>query len=188
MFKKFTLEESVASQTQVKSSVARGLKKRIIEQYPMVEATLEEMMPKKAPVVLIQCRDEQKTQIVVVSEQPIFFCVRDGPMMPTLRLLHTYPCLLDGVRVVKGAIPYVMGGANVAAPGMTHANVIEENRTKSFEAGDPVAIYAEGMTLPMAIGVMKVPLADALAKGKGMAIDMMHYIDDGFWRTPTVSR
>ena len=115
MFKKFTLEESVASQTQVKSSVARGLKKRIIEQYPMVEATLEEMMPKKAPVVLIQCRDEQKTQIVVVSEQPIFFCVRDGPMMPTLRLLHTYPCLLDGVRVDKGAIPYVMGGANVAA-------------------------------------------------------------------------
>ena len=51
-----------------------------------------------------------------------------------------------------------------------------------------MAIYAEGMTLPMAIGVMKVPLADALAKGKGMAIDMMHYIDDGFWRTPTVSR
>ena len=76
----------------------------------------------------------------------------------------------------------------VCAPGMTHANVIEENRTKSFEAGDPVAIYAEGMTLPMAIGVMKVPLADALAKGKGMAIDMMHYINDGFWRTPTVSR
>ena len=31
---------------------------------------------------------ETKTQIVVVDTEPVFFSVRDGPMMPTLRTLH----------------------------------------------------------------------------------------------------
>ena len=131
---------------------------------------------------------ETKTKIVVVDAEPLFYCVRDGPMMPTLRLLHKYPCLLNGVRVDKGAIRFVMGGANVAAPGCTHANVVEENSTKGFVVGDPVAVYAEGMTLPMAVGTMAMDMSDILATGKGIGITLIHYVDDGLWRTPAIGR
>jgi len=158
------VEESLASQTQVKSSVARGIKKKILDQYPMMEATIDGMMTKKATTVVCQMcvlaprqpadvparqltghrslfapavpppppralphththtrarartaprrshraaplaprraarRKETKTQIVVVDTEPIFFSVRDGPMMPTLRVLHKCACAAGGCR------------------------------------------------------------------------------------------
>ena len=145
------MEESLASQTQVKSSVARGIKKKILDQYPMMEATIDGMMTKKATTVVCQMcvlaprqpadvparqltghrslfapavpppppralpppththararaprraarRKETKTQIVVVDTEPIFFSVRDGPMMPTLRVLHKCACAAGGCR------------------------------------------------------------------------------------------
>lgn len=92
------------------------------------------------------------------------------------------------MRVDKGAIRFVMGGANVAAPGMTHKTVLEENSAKTFEVGEPVAIYAAGMTLPMAVGVMTMGMADILATSKGMGIDNLHNMDDGLWRTTLIGR
>jgi PUA domain protein len=55
------------------------------------------------------------------------------------------------VRVDKGAIPFVLSGANVMCPGLTSkGGEIPED----YEAGTPVAIMAEGKKLAMAIGVL----------------------------------
>ena len=42
------------------------------------------------------------------------------------------PCMLPRLRVDKGAIRFVMSGANIMCPGVTHDNVLEGNK----ELGD----------------------------------------------------
>ena len=49
MFKKF-VPEDVSGQSQAKSSVARGIRTKILEQYPSLEDYIEDIIPKKAPL------------------------------------------------------------------------------------------------------------------------------------------
>ncbi|GBG75733.1 hypothetical protein CBR_g20980 [Chara braunii] len=86
MFKKFTPEESISGHSQVKASVQRKIRSSIAEEYPPLEPFLDELMPKKAPLVLAKCQNH--LNLVVVNHVPLFFNIRDGPYMPTLRLLH----------------------------------------------------------------------------------------------------
>eukprot|EP00850_Spirogloea_muscicola_P001041 SM000004S14911 [mRNA] locus=s4:108202:110298:- [translate_table: standard] len=85
MFKKFTAEE-VSGQNQVKASVQRRIRQSIGEEYPLLEPVLDDLLPKKAPLTVAKCQNH--LNLVVVNNVPLFFNVRDGPYMPTLRLLH----------------------------------------------------------------------------------------------------
>jgi PUA domain protein len=51
MFKKFTAEE-VTGQNQVKASVQRKIRQSIADEYPDLEPLLEDMLPKKAPLIV----------------------------------------------------------------------------------------------------------------------------------------
>ncbi|KAJ3268698.1 Malignant T-cell-amplified sequence 1, partial [Blyttiomyces sp. JEL0837] len=51
---RFTARESISGQSQVKSSVQRGIRSKIAEQYPALEPYMEELMPKKAPIFLVK--------------------------------------------------------------------------------------------------------------------------------------
>jgi hypothetical protein len=51
MFKKFTPEE-VTGQNQVKASVQRKIRQSIADEYPDLEPLLEDMLPKKAPLIV----------------------------------------------------------------------------------------------------------------------------------------
>lgn len=52
MFKKFTVEENVSTSSKIKSSQQRTIRAKILEQYPNVEPYMEEILPKKAPMVV----------------------------------------------------------------------------------------------------------------------------------------
>ena len=43
--------------------------------------------------------------------------------IPTLRLLHQFPFLLTPQRVDKGAIKFVLSGANIMCPGLIHSHL-----------------------------------------------------------------
>ena len=79
-------------------------------------------------------------ELIVVKGELLFFKQRDGPYIPTLKLLHkckSYmysqacvcsvqyqhciadPDLLPKVQVDKGAIRFILSGANVMCPGLT---------------------------------------------------------------------
>ena len=51
---RFSFTENIAGQTQLKSSVQRGIRGKIIEQYPSLEPILDDLMPKKTPIVLVK--------------------------------------------------------------------------------------------------------------------------------------
>ncbi len=76
------------------------------------------------------CRPDH-VQVFVMKHTPLFFAERDGPWYPTLRLLHQYPEMMKKLRVDKGALKFVMSGANIMCPGLTSpgATIHDEVRT-----------------------------------------------------------
>ncbi len=59
-------------------------------------------------------------QLCVINNTILFFQERDGPWLPTLRILHQYPEMMKRLRADKGAIKFVLSGANIMCPGLTH--------------------------------------------------------------------
>lgn len=179
MFKRFEKSETSTS-TQVKASVQRGIRAQIAEANPNItEEQLDVLLPKKQPLVqfkvgphmMLYCRRVEHED-VSPTDEPVFFQHRDGPILPTLRLVHKYPTLkLKEVTVDKGAIPFILGGANVMAPGLTKPGQSimppdgEEQDAQGFDKpglskGDGVVIMAEGKEHAVAVGVMTMSSAE----------------------------
>lgn len=101
------------------------------------------------------------------SDEPVLFQHRDGPILPTLKFAHQYTPTLEftHVTVDKGAIPFILGGANIMCPGLTKnpgsympPDGIEQDGhgfdIPGLNKGDGVVIYAEGKKYPIAVGVL----------------------------------
>lgn len=90
-----------------------------------------------------------------VGEQ-IFFRHRDGQWMPTLKLLHKYPFFVNMQQVDKGAIRFVLSGANIMCPGLTSPGAMMSPAAKNTI----VAIMAEGKEHALAIGITTLSTDD----------------------------
>lgn len=112
----------------------------------------------------------------------LFFKQRDGPYIPTLRLVHKYPFILPHMQVDKGAIRFVLSGANIMCPGLTSPGA------KMTKVGDNtiVAVMAEGKQNALAIGLTKLSTEEILEKNKGIGVENLHYLNDGLWNMKPV--
>jgi len=178
MFKRFNLKEDVSSQSLVKSSIQRGIRTKILEQYPSLEPMADIILPKKAPMVVLKCHEH--INVVTIHKDILFFNQRDGPYFPTLRLLHQYPDMMQEVQVDRGAIKFVLSGANIMCPGLTSKG---GNLDLDAPAGTPVAVMAEGKKLALSVGMLKMPTNDIKRINKGIGVDNLHYLNDALWNT-----
>lgn len=166
MFRKFDPDNDVSTSTQVKASVQRALKSQILEANPrLTDEIIDELLPKKPPLVqykvgphmMLYCRHEEQ-EGASGSDFPVFFQQRDGPILPTLKLVHQYPSLdMTRVTVDKGAIPFLLGGANIMSPGLTNKGgemPEDTDEGPGVDKGDAVVIFAEGKEHAIAVGVM----------------------------------
>ncbi|KAJ3032180.1 UNVERIFIED_CONTAM: hypothetical protein HDU68_000019 [Siphonaria sp. JEL0065] len=176
MFKKFSLKESVSGQSLVKSSQQRAIRQKIADQYPGLADVLEDLIPKKAQIVVIKCQDA--LSIVSVNNKMLFFNHFDGPYFPTLRLLHQYPDILPRFQVDKGAIKFVIAGANIMCPGLTSKGA---KMDPGVPAESVVAIYAEGKEHALGLGWTKMSTEEILNVNKDIGVDNMHSLYDGLW-------
>ncbi|KAL6626267.1 hypothetical protein ACP70R_029993 [Stipagrostis hirtigluma subsp. patula] len=199
MFKKFSSED-ISGQNQVKASVQRKIRQSIADEYPSLEPLLDDLLPKKSPMIVVKCQNH--LNLVVVNNVPLFFNIRDGPYMPTLRLLHQcnflqskfpcmstlhpfdhddsiYPDIMKKFQVDRGAIKFVLSGANIMCPGLTSPGGAMDDEV---EAETPVAIMAEGKQHALAIGYTKMSAKDIRTINKGIGVDNMHYLNDGLWK------
>lgn len=174
MFKGFTAED-VSGQNQVKSSVQRGVQKGILEQYPRLEGVFKEIWPKEANMVIAKCKDH--ITMVVLDKVPIFWNQRDGPWLPTLRLLHKYPSMMPKMQVDKGAIKFVLRGANIMCPGLTSPGGAMED----VPVGACIQITAETTVNACAVGIMTMSTEEIREKKLGQCIDHIHFLNDGLW-------
>lgn len=179
MFKKFDEKENVSNCIQLKTSVIKGIKNQLIEQFPGIEPWLNQILPKKDPVKIVRCHEH--IEILTVNGELLFFRQREGPFYPTLRLLHKYPFILPHQQVDKGAIKFVLSGANIMCPGLTSPGA------KLYPAAvdTVVAIMAEGKQHALCVGVMKMSAEDIEKVNKGIGIENIHYLNDGLWHMKT---
>ena len=173
MFRKFDPDNDVSTSTQVKASVQRALKSQILETNPgMTEEMLEVLLPKKSPLVqykvgphmMLFCRHVESDEESSGSDFPSFFQHRDGPILPTLKLVHQYPGLnMTSVTVDKGAIPFLLGGANIMCPGLTNPGSYMPEDTEDgpgVAKGAGVVVFAEGKKFAIAVGMMTMSSAE----------------------------
>lgn len=122
-----------------------------------------------------------------MNNEIIFFQHFDGPYFPTLRLIHkcklflTLSCIdifiyflfllflthcfvifidpdmLPRLQVDRGAIKFVMAGANIMCPGLTSPGA---RMDVSLPANAIVAIYAENKENALAVGLTKMSTED----------------------------
>jgi PUA domain protein len=202
MFKKFDPSHDVSTSTSVKTSIQRSLKHQLLKGHPHItEDMLDELLPKKQPLVqykvgphlMLYCNHVEHED-ASPTDHPVIFQHRDGPILPNLKLVHKFPTLeFTRVTVDRGAIPFLLGGANVMCPGLTNpggempADGVEKDANgfdkPGLEKGDGVVIYAEGKEYAMAVGVMMMSSADVRKKNKGHGIELMHFLGDGLYET-----
>lgn len=53
-FLRFQAKESVSGVSQVKSSIQRGIKTKLIEQFPPIDDYIAQIFPKKEPLVVVK--------------------------------------------------------------------------------------------------------------------------------------
>mmetsp|Transcript_14059 Transcript_14059/g.33222 ORF Transcript_14059/g.33222 Transcript_14059/m.33222 type:complete len:182 (+) Transcript_14059:14-559(+) len=180
MFKKFTPKESVSGFQQIRQSAQRGIRTSIASEFPTLEPVLEELLPKKQQMFVAKCHEH--VSVVVMDNVPLFFQQRDGPFMPTLRLLHQYPDIMPKYRVDRGAIKFVLSGANIMCPGLTHP----ASHMDDVPAETAVAIYAEGKENALAVGITKMSSQEIRDTNKGIGVEVAHYLKDGLWGCPSL--
>lgn len=181
MFKKFDEKESISGISQLKSSVQKGIRNKILETYPDIADYMDNFLPKKDPFRVVKCHDHLEL-LVNSSGTLLFFRHRDGQWCPTLKLLHQYPFLLPQQRVDKGAIKFVLSGANIMCPGLTHPNA----KMTPAPAGTVVAIMAEGKETALAVGLTSMSTDDIASKNKGVGVENCHYLNDGLWNMKSI--
>jgi len=200
MFKKFTPDG--IKHSNAKSSVIRTIRQRIVEQYPFLsdeEASsgspsgaecllpIDVLLPKKAAIELAKVSaggETNNVQMVVVDGTPVFYNFRDGPYYPTLRVLHMFPLMMPRLRVDRGAIRFVLAGANIMCPGLTSPGACIHDEVP---IDTPVAIFAEGKETPLAVGITRLSTADIVSVNKGIGVDLITYLNDGLWKHPVIS-
>lgn len=176
MFKKFEDKEHISGVNNMKSSVQRGVRAKILEGMPHIENYIDGILPKKEGLKLVKCHEH--IEMVTKSDgEVIFFRQRDGPYYPTLKLLHKYPFLLPHMQVDKGAIKFVLSGANIMSPGLTSPGA----KMTQVKANTVVAVMAEGKQHALAVAVTKMSTDEILEINKGVALDNIHYLMDGLW-------
>mmetsp|Transcript_2303 Transcript_2303/g.4037 ORF Transcript_2303/g.4037 Transcript_2303/m.4037 type:complete len:185 (+) Transcript_2303:67-621(+) len=184
MFKKFSNEESISGRAQIKSSAQRAIRGKLEEQMIDIHAYLDDILPKKDKMVLIKCSDHINIVATTENPSPLFFNIREGPYYPSLRLLHKYPFLLPAVQVDRGAIRHVMRGSDIMCPGLTSAG---GKLPEELGENTVVAVMAEGKQHAVGIGRMKMSAKEIVSVNKGVAIENVHHLGDGLWKTQEVA-
>lgn len=147
----------------------------------MMEEVVDDLLPKKPP--LVEYKVTSHLKLYCMNGEPVFFEHRDGPVLPTLRFVHRYPTLFTTVTVDEGAIPFILGGANIMCPGLTND---QSSIPDGLEVGDAIVVMCHGKEHAIAVGNMSMSSADIVNKGKGIGITVDHALGDGLFNTERV--
>jgi PUA domain protein len=72
---------------QLKSSAQKSIKAKIVEQFPLIEGYMDEILTKKDSARIIKCHEHIEI-VINGSGEHLFFKQRDGPYIPSLKLVH----------------------------------------------------------------------------------------------------
>ncbi|GIC92113.1 translation machinery-associated protein 20 [Aspergillus udagawae] len=123
-----------------------------------------------------------RATLYTIESTPLFYQPMDGPPIPHLKLLHSYPDALPTVQIDRGAIRFVLSGATLMAPGLTSPGGRLPDAEHALEKGQVVAVMAEGKEHACMVGPLTVGTEEMKEKKKGVVMDEGHYLGDGLWK------
>lgn len=145
-------------------------KKRL---YLAVTNEFTNLFPDDILIGLVELIGEDITCYMNSNDQ-LILARKNGRLFPTLRFLRENPGFHPFVTVDNGAIPYILNGAKIFAPG-----IVEHS---SFKKNDIVIVNNLKGT-PLAVGKALADSEDLEAnwKGAGAIVLSLHYLHDDIW-------
>ncbi len=120
----------------------------------------------------VELESVKNASIIIVDGQPLAF-KRDERIIPVLidtQVLEKMPRIV----VDMGAVPHVVGGADIMAPGIRRVQ-------GDFGEGQLVVIVDEKHGKFLAVGSSMFPSATLAVTKKGKVIRNLHYVGDVVW-------
>ncbi|KAG6821091.1 hypothetical protein H0H93_007250 [Arthromyces matolae] len=212
MFKKFSPSTDIAGQTPAKSSVQRAIRASILSQWKIEPETLEALWPKKESLIHVKwdcggnpIQSREHVSIYTLHGEPLIIQHFDGPLYPTLRVIHKCqkatdciipkclmkfpsldPYILPKVGIDRGAIRYLLAGAPMMCPGLTSKGGYLPPAEEALPAGAAVAIHAEGKDNAVGIGLLKLGTEEIRRINKDVAVELATYLGDDLWAVKTL--
>ena len=148
----------------LRKALLRQLTRGVVERFgkPVVELL-------KGPIEVLEL--EEGREVILVAGEALLFRLNDK-IFPMLKSLDQIP--LKRVVVDMGAVPHVVNGADVMAPGVVSAD-------GEVTPGEGVAIVDERHGKPIAVGQALVPGAE-MRGTRGKVIKNLHHVGDEMWR------
>jgi PUA-domain protein len=111
---------------------------------------------------------------ILLLNGDIVFYELEGRFIPTLRAILGSIVHIPQVSVDMGAVKFVVNGADIMRPGVTHVD--EEVRKDGI-----VAVVDERHGKPLAVGISIFSAADLRAATSGKVVKSVHHINDELW-------
>ncbi len=111
-------------------------------------------------------------RVILINDEPILF-EHEGVWYPTVLTIIRFKPERGKVVVDRGALPYIMNGADVMRPGILQAD-------EKIKKGDFVYITVEGKDTPIAVGIALVDGSEMIGD-KGKVIENIHHVKDKLW-------
>ncbi|OHS97600.1 Translation machinery-associated protein 20 [Tritrichomonas foetus] len=176
MFNKWSIN-MVKRRANLKTSLANKLKESAIKSIPRLEEIIDEVFPKKKPVIIHHLGDH--VTMYSVDGQPILVQLGDGTIFPFLKLPIEYPGLLRSVYCYDEAVCALIRGADLMARGTWGVD-------DTFQVGEIVQVCLMGEKTPFAVGMMTMPGEEILERNDGGAVKVFHILKDGLWEAKSV--
>ena len=145
----------------VRKQYSKSDVKDLIKQYSFIE----QFLSKKTNVV----RDDD----FLLVENKIMFFFKDEVLIPTLPTLLKNSNLLPQVIVDKGAIKFVVNGADIMRQGIIGCD--------NFDKDSFVVIIEETYKKPICVGQALLSSEDLLNSTSGKVIKNVHFVGDIIW-------
>src|SRR3990167_3265203 len=167
----------VRNQVQLTKSDVKDVRKGLLKAMPGLEPYIEDIMPKKAAMFGCRLKSNDKSELTIVDGQIICF-TKGKQVIPSLWLLQRYPFTLPKFQVDKGAIRFILAGADIMCPGLTSAG----GSMVDVESGTIVAVFAEGKEHPIGVGLTTNSTAEIRKVNKDIGVLNLHYVGDDLWK------
>ncbi|NJE08603.1 DUF1947 domain-containing protein [Thermococcus sp. M39] len=164
---------------KIKHPLSKKEIKEIIREMSAIfgEEVAEKLISKKDNVQLAEF--DKTTQILFVNGKPMFI-KRNGLVFPLVIALYELSNEEDlrkwkrRVVVDGGAVPFILKGADVMAPGIVDAD-------EEIKEGDFVFVVEENYGRPLAIGIALMSGREMKEKNRGKAVKVIHHAKDKIW-------
>ncbi|AFK22334.1 RNA-binding protein [Pyrococcus sp. ST04] len=164
---------------RIKHPLSKKEVKAIIRQLGEMfgEEIAQKMLKKKDDVKVAEF--DKTTEIILVNDRPMFIRRKDliFPLVIALYNLSDEEDLKKWPRRVvvdEGAVPHILNGADVMAPGIVDAD-------ENIKEGDFVFIIEENYGRPLAIGIALMSGKAMKEKNRGKAVKVIHHARDKIW-------